>query len=128
MGYIYFLANASLILHVIELLNCKDRSVKSMTVIHRPNGWIVKIQFKHPLTLQDDGDIHALMTELGTIYKTDKILEQVFSNLEKGISPIIVMRQYSVAVVSHGLPNKKHIEEFRKHFTTGLGYYPESLA
>jgi len=99
-----------------------------MTVIHRWDGWLIKVKFKYLLTLQEDGDVHAFMTELGSIYKTNTLLEQIFLSLETGSSPITVMHRYSVAVVAHGLPNQKDIVEFCKHFTKGLGYYPESLA
>lgn len=128
MSYIYFFTNASLILRVIEFLNSTNRSVQSMTVIHRWDGWLLKVKFKYLLTLQEDGDVHSFMTELGSIYKPNRVLEQIFFSLETGISPITVMRRYSVAVVAHGLPDRKDIVEFCQCFTKGLGYYPESLA
>lgn len=49
-------------------------------------------------------------------------------SLEMGQKPLKVMRRYQIAVVSHGSPDKKDIEEFRQKFTEGLGFCPETLA
>jgi len=129
MDYIFFLANASLTLRVIEFLSFTNKfSVGSMTVIHRIDGWIVKVNFEKPLDPSQDGDFRAFMAELGIVYEPEIRLQMVFWSLETGQSPIEVMRRYQVAVVSHGLPNKNDIEAFRKQFTKGLGYCPETLA
>ncbi len=129
MDYIYFLANASLTLRVIEYLHRMNQlSVCSMTVIHRIDGWLIKVKFNPPLSSQQDGDFRAFMSELGISYEPEIRLQMVFWSLETGQSPIDVMRRYQVAVVSHGNPNKNDIEAFRKQFTKGLGYCPETLA
>ena len=129
MDYIYFLANASLTLRVIEHISAATQfSTDSMTVIHRIDGWIVKIKFCQPLTPQEDGNFKAFLSELGISYEPDIRLQMVFWSLETGQSPIDVMRRYQVAIVSHGNPNKNDIEAFRKQFTKGLGYCPETLA
>ncbi len=129
MDYIYFLANASLTLRVIEYLHRMNQlSVSSMTVIHRIDGWLIKVKFNPPLSSQQDGDFRAFMSELGISYEPEIRLQMVFWSLETGQSPIDVMRRYQVAVVSHGNPNKNDIEAFRKQFTKGLGYCPETLA
>ena len=129
MDYIFFLANASLTLRVIEFLSFTDKfSVASMTVIHRIDGWIVKVNFEKALSTAQDGDFRAFMSELGIVYEPEIRLQMVFWSLETGQSSIDVMRRYQVAVVSHGLPNKNDIEAFRKQFTKGLGYCPETLA
>ncbi|MGK7873433.1 MAG: hypothetical protein AB4426_09000 [Xenococcaceae cyanobacterium] len=129
MDYLYFLANASLTLRVIEYLHTMNYlSVCSMTVIHQIDGWIVKVKFNQPLTPQQHGDFRAFMSELGITYKPEIRLQMVFWSLETGQSPIDVMRRYQVAVVSHGTPDSNDIEAFRKQFTRGLGYCPETLA
>ena len=129
MDYIYFLANASLTLRVIEYLHRMNQlCVSSMTVIHRIDGWLIKVKFNPPLSSQQDGDFRAFMSELGISYEPEIRLQMVFWSLETGQSPIDVMRRYQVAVVSHGNPNKNDIEAFRKQFTKGLGYCPETLA
>ena len=129
MDYLYFLANASLTLRVIEYLRNMNHLPKcNMTVVHQINGWIVKIKFSQPLQPKQHGDFQAFMSELGIIYDPEIRLQMVFWSLETGQSTIEVMRRYQVAVVSHGSPDTSDIEAFRQQFTRGLGYCPETLA
>lgn len=129
MNYLYFLANASLTLRTIEhLLQMSELSVSCVTVVHKIEGWIVKVSFDRPLNARQHGDFQAFMGELGIPYKPEIRLQMVFWSLETGQSAIEVMRRYQVAVVSHGSPNKNDIEAFRQQFTKGLGYCPETLA
>jgi hypothetical protein len=55
-------------------------------------------------------------------------LQMALWSLETGQSPLSVMRRYQVAVVCHGIPDRKEIEAFRQQFVKGLGYCPETLA
>ena len=129
MDYLYFLANASLTLRVIEYLHTMNYlPLCSMTVIHKINGWVIRIEFNQPLSPQKHGDFKAFMNELGIVYEPEVRLQMVFSGLDVGKSPIEVMRHYQVAVVSHGNPDASDIEAFRQQFTRGLGYCPETLA
>nr|WP_237748006.1 hypothetical protein [Spirulina subsalsa] len=68
------------------------------------------------------------MNELGIPYEPEIRVQMALWSLETGQSPIDVMRRYQVAVVSHGDPDKSDIESFRRQFTRGLGYCPETLA
>ncbi len=129
MDYIYFLANASLTLRIVEYLRVMDRlPISSITVIHQIDGWIVKVKFKQSLTCIQHGDFRAFMSELGISYDPETRLQMVFWSLEIGQSLVEVMRRYQVAIVSHGSPDTKEIEAFRQQFTRGLGYCPETLA
>jgi hypothetical protein len=129
MDYLYFLANASLTLRVVEYLNSMPQlAVQSMTVIHQIDGWVIKIKTKRPLSPHQHGDFRAFMSELGFPYDPEIRLQMALWSLETGQSPIDVMRRYQVAVVSHGHPDKSDIEAFRQQFTMGLGYCPETLA
>jgi hypothetical protein len=129
MDYLYFLANASLTLRVIEhLRSFSYLPVAQITVIHQINGWIVKIKFTQSLHPQQHGDFKAYMSELGIAYNPEIRMQMVFWSLETGQSPIEVMRRYQVAIVSHGTPDSSDIEVFRQQFTRGLGYCPETLA
>jgi hypothetical protein len=129
MDYIYFLANASLTLRVVEYLRTMEHlPITSMTVIHQIDGWIVKVKFKQSLTATQHGDFRAFMSELGISYDPETRLQMVFWSLETGQSLVEVMRRYQVAIVSHGSPDTKEIEAFRQQFTRGLGYCPETLA
>lgn len=129
MDYLYFLANASLTLRIIEYLR-KNRqlSVCFVTVIHKIDGWMIRVKFNSPLNAQQDGDFSAYMKELGIPYQPDIRLQMALWSLETGQSPVEVMRRYQVAVVSHGTPDSSDIEAFRQQFTKGLGYCPETLA
>ena len=129
MDYLYYFANASLTLRAIEHLQQMTHLQGSiMTVVHKIDGWILKIKFQQPITSQQQGDFRAFMNELGISYQPEMRLQMVFWSLETGQSPIDVMRRYQVAVVSHGTPEPKDIEVFRQQFTRGLGYCPETLA
>ncbi|MBE9114551.1 hypothetical protein IQ249_01455 [Lusitaniella coriacea LEGE 07157] len=129
MYYLYFLANASLTLRVADYLRQANHlSVQFVTVIHQIDGWIIKIKLREPVTPQEHGDFKAYMSELGIPYEPEIRIQMAFWSLETGQSPIDVMRRYQVAIVSHGAPEKSDIEAFRRQFTRGLGYCPETLA
>ena len=129
MDFVYFIANASLSLRIIEYLRTmKHGKGASITVVHQIDGWIVKVRSPHPLELQDREDCRSFLNELGIPYKLDMRLQMVFWSLETGQSPVEVMRRYQVAIVSHGIPDTRDIEAFRQQFTRGLGYCPETLA
>lgn len=129
MDYLYYLANASLTLRVVEYLNSQTQlPTQFLTVIHQIDGWIVKVKMKKPLTPHQHGDFRAYMNELGIPYDPEIRLQMALWSLETGQSPIDVMRRYQVAVVSHGKPDRSDIEAFREQFTMGLGYCPETLA
>ncbi|HEY9630104.1 MAG: hypothetical protein HY785_27060 [Oscillatoriophycideae cyanobacterium NC_groundwater_1537_Pr4_S-0.65um_50_18] len=129
MEYIYYLANASLTLRVVEHLHRMPWfPVRFMTVIHQIDGWVVKVKLGRALDAQEDGDLRAFLNELGIPYEPEVRVRMAMWGLETGQSPIEVMRRYQVAVVSHGNPDRTEIEEFRKQFVQGLGYCPETLA
>lgn len=129
MEYLYFLANASLTLRVAESLRDRARGNPClMTVIHRIDGWVVKVKFAEPLSADRHGDFRAYMGELGIPYEADIRLQMALWSLETGQSAVEVMRRYQVAVVSHGSPDCDEIETFRQDFSRGLGYCPETLA
>jgi hypothetical protein len=129
MDFVYFIANASLTLRIIEYLRTMDHSrTASITVVHQIDGWIIKIRYPEPLTLHSIENCRAFLNELGICYEPDMRLQMVFWSLETGQSSVEVMRRYQVAIVSHGIPDTKDIEAFRQQFTKGLGYCPETLA
>lgn len=129
MEYLYYLANASLVLRVIERLhNTTWLPVQFMTVIHQIDGWVVKVKFDGCLDAQRHGDFQAFLAELGIPSEPDIRVRMALWGLENGQSPVDVMRRYQVAVVSHGQPDRNEIEEFRRQFVQGLGYCPETLA
>ncbi len=129
MEYLYYLANASLTLRIVEYLHrTPEMPVAFVTVIHQIDGWVVKVEMNSPINCQQDGDFRAFLNELGISYEPPMRVNMALWSLEAGQSPIDVMRRYQVAVVSHGCPDKSDIEAFRQQFTMGLGYCPETLA
>ncbi len=129
MDYLYFLANASLTVRIVEYLRqATHTSVDFITVVHQIDGWVIKIKLNEPLSPYQDKNFRAYLSELGIPYKPEIRLQMVLWSLETGQSPVEVMRRYQVAVVSHGRPDRTDIEAFRQQFTKGLGYCPETLA
>ncbi|MCL6436004.1 MAG: hypothetical protein K6T90_17690 [Leptolyngbyaceae cyanobacterium HOT.MB2.61] len=129
MDYLYYLANASLTLRIVEYLHTsKHLPVLFLTVIHQIDGWIVRVKMSQYLEPQQHGDFQAFMNELGVPFEPNIRVQMALWGLETGQSPIDVMHRYQVAVVSHGQPDREEIEEFRKQFVQGLGYCPETLA
>jgi hypothetical protein len=129
MEYLYYLANASLTLRVVQYLHTASwLPVRFMTVIHQVDGWVIKVKLQYPLATQEDGDFRAYLSELGILCEPDIRVRMALWGLETGQAPVEVMRRYQVAVVSHGNPDRHEIEEFRQQFVEGLGYCPETLA
>jgi hypothetical protein len=129
MEYLYYLANASLTLRVVEHLHVMPwLPVRFITVIHQIDGWVVKVKLSRVLDEQEDGDFRAFLNEQGIPYEPEIRVRMALWGLETGQSPVEVMRRYQVAVVSHGNPDRSDIEEFRQQFVQGLGYCPETLA
>lgn len=128
MDYLYFLANTSLTLRIIEYVNTHQLPVQFISVIHQIDGWIIRIKLNQFLPPKQHGDFRAFMQELGIPYEPDIRVQMTLWGLETGQSPIEVMQRYQVAVVSHGRPDRLEIEEFRNQFVQGLGYCPETLA
>ena len=129
MEYLYYLANASLTLRVVEHLHqMRWLPVRFMTVIHQIDGWVIKVQLNRALTGAEAGDFRAFLNELGIPFEPELRVQMALWGLETGQSPVEVMRRYQVAVVSHGNPDRTEIEEFRQQFVQGLGYCPETLA
>jgi hypothetical protein len=129
MEYLYYLANASLTLRVVQFLHGRPQiPVSFVTVIHQIDGWVVRIKLRGHISAQEDGDFRAFLNELGISYEPPMRIQMALWSLEAGQCPVDVMRRYQVAIVSHGSPEKEEIEAFRQQFVRGLGYCPETLA
>lgn len=129
MEYVYFLGNASLIFRVINYFETMTfLQCASLTVIHQTNGWVIRIKTPLVLSSQQDANIKAFLSEIGLQYNPGVRLDMVFWSLDIGESPVIVMGNYKVAIVSHGKPDFDRVEIFRQEFSRGLGYQPETLA
>lgn len=129
MEYLYYLANASLTLRVVQYLHARPQiPVSFITVIHQIDGWVVRVKLDSQVSPNLDGDIRAFFNELGIAYEPPMRVQMALWSLEAQQNPVEVMRRYQVAIVSHGSPDKEEIEAFRQQFVRGLGYCPETLA
>lgn len=129
MDFIYHIANASLTLRVVEhLLRTSSLPFSWITVIHQIDGWVIKVRMQDDIEEEAAEDFRAYLNELGIPHEPNIRLRMALWALETGQSPVDVMRRYQVAVVSHGMPDRKEIEAFRNQFVMGLGYCPETLA
>lgn len=129
MEYLYYLANASLTLRVVQYLHARPQiPVSFITVIHQIDGWVVRVKLDSQISQDRDGDIRAFFNELGIPYQPPMRVQMALWSLEAQQNPVEVMRRYQVAIVSHGSPDKEEIEAFRQQFVRGLGYCPETLA
>ncbi|MEA5553580.1 hypothetical protein VB713_21820 [Anabaena cylindrica UHCC 0172] len=129
MEYLYYLANASLTLRIVQHLHNRPQTpVSFISVIHQIDGWVVRIKLRDPVSAQEDGDLRAFFNELGISYEPPMRVQMALWSLEAGQYPVDVMRRYQVAIVSHGSSEKEEIEAFRQQFVRGLGYCPETLA
>ena len=95
--------------------------VAFVTVIHQIDGWLVRVKVKSPLNSQQDGDLQAFLSELGSPEEPSRRLKMVFLCLEAGYSPMDIMRRYQMVIVSHGSPQPEGIKALQQIFTSELG-------
>ncbi len=85
MEYIYYLANATLTLRIVEHLHRSPQIPISFgSVIHQIEGWIVKIKMASPRDRQQDGDFRAFLNELGIAYEPPMRVNMALWDLESG--------------------------------------------
>ncbi|MGF1479490.1 MAG: hypothetical protein ACFB4I_08370 [Cyanophyceae cyanobacterium] len=129
MEYLHCFANVSLVLRLMEYLeNNPDLQLKTISVIHNIDKWIVRIKLKFPLSLERDGDFWAFLNELGFPIHLSKQLLLVFKELDTGKSPPQIRHRYRLVIVAHGFPMPEALENFRKQFILELGYCPPHLS
>lgn len=128
MEYLYYLANASLTLRIVEYLHAHPQiPLDFISVINLIDGWVVRIKMKYPLPSRQEGDFRAYLNELGVSSQPPKRIAIALRQLEAGQSPTKVMERYQVVVVSHGNPEQEEIEAFREQFIQRLGYCPQHM-
>lgn len=129
MDYVYYLANASLTLRVVEhLMGTPSLPLDFITVIHQIDGWVVRVKLHDTVGSTEAENFRAYLEELGIPCEPGIRVRMALWGLETKQSPVEVMRRYQVAIVSHGRPDCEEIEAFRRQFVMGLGYCPETLA
>jgi len=129
MEYVYFIDNASLVIRLINFLIKTPLFKESeLTVVNQINGLVIRLKAPYFLTQLQYGNLRAFLEEIGYIYHPKVKMNLVFCSLDMGETPVKVMVDYQVAIVSHGIPNTAEIEAFRLQFSQGLGYCPKTLA
>ncbi|MEO0770135.1 MAG: hypothetical protein AAFY72_12015 [Cyanobacteria bacterium J06649_4] len=128
MQYLYYFANTSLVLRLLTYLSQQaGTNLASVTVIYLVDRWIIRIQLKTALLLQQDLDFTAFLNENGSLYTASSRIAQVLRALDGGMSATTVMNHYHIVVVSHGALSPEDLSEFKATFVRGLGYCPPSL-
>ncbi|MDJ0719234.1 MAG: hypothetical protein QNJ54_34235 [Prochloraceae cyanobacterium] len=125
MEYIYFLANASLTLRIIDYLEgVTDFQYPCITVMHRITGWLIRIKFDLPITSEQDKNFVAFLSELGIKYEPECDLKVVFESLDYGQSRLEAMFRHKVLIVSHGHSERASVEDYCQKYQERLGYCP----
>ena len=128
-SYVYSFANASLTLRAIEHLSSQYRGyLDSVTVINLIDRWIVRVSLSNSLPYKWAKNLQAFLNEMGFIALLSRNIINVFSDLDRGESPVKIMNRYRIVVVSHGKPITEEIEIFRQQIVTRLGYCPQNMA
>lgn len=127
--YLYSFTNASLTLRTIEYLSDRQMSeLKSVVVINTIDRWLIKVNVKDSISLDEAKNLQAVLNELGVRYEPSAIIKIVLARLEMGESPIEIMNLYRVVIVAYGKPETAEIEVFREGIVDKLGYCPQNMA
>ena len=127
--HIYSFVNASLTLRVVEHLRNKYQAyLNSVTVINLIDRWIVRVSLSNFLPYQQTKNLQAFLNEMGAPAQLSTSTIDVFSDLDRGESPVDIMNRYQIVVVAHGKPVTEEIEIFRQQIVDRLGYCPQNMA
>jgi hypothetical protein len=128
MEYFNFFPNATVSIGVIEYLTQHpELFLDCVTVVHFPEGWLIRIRLTRSLASQLEANFLAVMSEFGEICIPSIPMRAAFNELSEGQTPTKVMQQYGIAIVAHGKPDRTEIEDFRQQFIQGVGTCPKSL-
>ncbi len=128
MQYIYYFANASLVLRLLTYLS-KQAAIRLdlVTVIYLIDRWVVRVNLEECLCPRQNGDFLAFLNENGTPFSVTARLASALESLEAEISIPEVIERYHLVIISHGALRPTDLTEFRTRFIRGLGYCPPSL-
>ena len=128
-NYLYSFSNASLTLRVIEHLRDRCQAiVDSVAVINLIDRWLIKINLKDSVGIEQIKNLRAFLNELGVPYQPPAIIAIALARLEIGESSVEIMNRYKVVIVAYGKPEKEEIEIFREQIVDKLGYCPQNMA
>ena len=125
MDELFVLDNSSLVLHLIHYLSYQlTIPLKLVTVIYQQDCWIIRIKGEPGCPCNQERDLEAVLWEFGEPFYPDTKIIQALMDLELGRSLVDVMQDYSLSIVSHGLPNELEVEIFRRNVISKLGFCP----
>lgn len=128
MDELFVLNNASLVLRLIHhLTNHLDIPLKFLTVLYEDSDWIIRLKSAMLPSREQEQNLEAFLLEIGEPCHPSATLSQALMDLELGRTPVEVMQQYKIVVVSHGIPSALEVEIFRRDFIARLGYCPCTL-
>lgn len=129
--WFYHFGKASYVLRIIDYLQAMKRrqslQVEFITIVHQPQGWIVRIRPSQSWPLESILNIQALMNELGNPTEPNRYIRPVFNALEQGQSLSYVRNHYCISVIDHGLPKPGEVLTFCEQVISEFGYCPESV-
>ena len=128
MKFLYCFKNVSLTQRVLTYLNDKmSLYLQAVTVVYLHDCWVIAVTLSPSLDKATQDDCQAVLQENGIVYNPHRVVVLALQALDMGQTPIMVMDDYHVAIVSHGDIQLEELTYFQSHFVSALGYYPESL-
>ena len=127
MDELIVIKNASLLLRLIHhLIHHVPTSLKFLTVLYLDHKWVVRLRTE-PMGQAEEENLESFLWEIGEPCQLFTPLSQVMMDLELGCSPLEVMHQYSIPVISHGEPSAREVRIFQHEFIDKLENvaYPE---
>ena len=125
MDELFALDNGSLVLRLIQYLTQQTAvRLEFVSVIYQHDYWVVRIKNKPFCSRAQEKNMEAVLWELGEPLFPDTNLYQVLTELQIGRSPVAIMQDYTLSIVSHGQPNELEVELFRRNVSSKLGFHP----
>ena len=129
MDELVVIKNASLVLRLIDhLMNHDSICLQFLTVLYLDHSWIVRIRTELISQYEED-NLESFLWEIGEPCHLFPPLSQVLMDLELGRSPVDVMHQYGIPVISHGEPSAHEVQIFQREFIDKVNgvTYPELI-
>ncbi len=128
MEYLYFFANASLTLEAIDYLIKRDHlPLDYVTVVHSPEGWLIRMKFDGCIEPKLEADFLAVMNEFGHPYEASMPMVIALEGIDTGQTTEEILHRHLISVIAHGKPDRKNIEVFQQEFVQGASICPKSL-
>lgn len=126
--YIYSFPNTSCTLRAVAYLRNRYQAyLDSVAVINLIDRWLVRLNVKNSLPHSLAQDLHAFLSEMGSVTQPPAKILKVLACLDRGETPTEIMNRERVVIVTYGKPETEEIEIFRDRVIDGLGYCPQNM-